>query len=346
MKLPIAKDPANVSISANIPGVAISMENGSKILNHLENDHVIVNNLLESGKLNLAYNINETLRGEEFGVDKWVSLHRIPTPQELYEKDPHIANWIGKLFCILERLRIHYWRPFTGYRGAIIYDYNKDTHMMFGSNRFWNAGTPLLPSIRTPCVPIFSVNGTIGKKWDNTTPSTRTRIDYYLNQTYTKDVTSYNIIGNISGKNQEKRAVIGNHYDSWWGQCSGDSAASNGILLGIAKYIIDNGLTPKYNINFIAFAGEEYGFRGSHFHSRYYRYDDIPYMFSLDQLAYDQSNPPVELELWPSTTDVKKVVWEITNQSNYENRTGHKVELMDIKRPAPSDETGMDLCDG
>ena len=99
------------------------------------------------------------------------------------------------------------------------------------------------------------------------------------------------------------------------------------------------------NIDFIAFGGEEYGFRGSYFHSLSNLNQDIPFMFSLDQLAYDQPTPNVYLDLWPNNNFVKENIKQVIEQSHYVERTGHKInwEFIENGKVCPSDTHPFNL---
>lgn len=275
---------------------------------------------------------------------KWVSLHRCPSIEKLMEEGKVYNQWFAENILKTYVYRF-FWFKNQGYRGGIFCDLNNNSYYMTMSQRRWRLDTPYKRVIPNIPVPIFSVNGSIGKKLGEVEGCNYSKIDYYINQSYRKNIESYNVIGTIPGEDHTKTVIIGNHYDSWWGQCSGDSAASNGILLGIAKYILDNNLTPKYDIDFISFAGEEYGFRGSYYHSLSNEEKEIPFMLSLDQLAYDQSSPDVFLDLWPNNKYVEKTMREIIKQSNYENRTGHELnwEFIEKKDVCPSDTHPFNL---
>ena len=42
-----------------------------------------------------------------------------------------------------------------------------------------------------------------------------------------------------------------------------DDAAAVGVVWGVAKYIVDNDITPYYTLKFMAFGGEEFNTRGT-----------------------------------------------------------------------------------
>ena len=81
------------------------------------------------------------------------------------------------------------------------------------------------------------------------------------------DVESYNVIGKLEGRSPSKVDIICAHYDCWWNQGAIDEAAETALVLGIAKYMKkleeEKGIKPEHTVKFIAFAGEEFGYRGS-----------------------------------------------------------------------------------
>ena len=75
---------------------------------------------------------------------------------------------------------------------------------------------------------------------------------------------SCNVIGQINGTNSsDKVNIVCAHYDCWWNQGAIDEALETALVLGIAGYMKENNITPIYDTKFIAFAGEELGFRGA-----------------------------------------------------------------------------------
>ena len=116
--------------------------------------------------------------------------------------------------------------------------------------------------------PGFSINGSIGRKIEeylsNESCEVKARIYSEWHYDYVK---SYNVIGELPGRNSSKVDIICAHYDCWWNQGTIDEAAETALVLGIAKYMKkleeEKGIKPEHTVKFIAFAGEEFGFRGS-----------------------------------------------------------------------------------
>ena len=148
-------------------------------------------------------------------------------------------------------------------------------------------------------VPIIYINGSntnggnkINKSRDDYT------MDFQLTQSWDEEVDSYNVIGEIPGLDNTKTVIVSSLYDCWWNQGTADSATGMSIVLGIAKYLKQIGITPKYKIKFIAFSGEEYGLRGAKYYNALHdgqtlgqnreTKENITYMLDLNQLGFNQ----------------------------------------------------------
>ncbi|MCD6542471.1 MAG: right-handed parallel beta-helix repeat-containing protein [Thermoplasmata archaeon] len=111
-----------------------------------------------------------------------------------------------------------------------------------------------------------------GSKWERieenlSKESCNVTVDIYSKWHY-DNVVSHNIIGKLEGRDPSNVVdIICAHYDCWWNQGTIDEAAETALVLGIAKYMKkleeEKGIKPEHTVKFIAFAGEEYGFRGS-----------------------------------------------------------------------------------
>ncbi|GGH31499.1 M28 family peptidase [Paenibacillus segetis] len=73
-----------------------------------------------------------------------------------------------------------------------------------------------------------------------------------------KDVKSYNIFGEIPGKDKDSIILLSAHYDAYFDGFQDDSSAI-GLLAGVAKGLIDSGFQPEKTIVFVAQAAEEWG---------------------------------------------------------------------------------------
>lgn len=163
-------------------------------------------------------------------------------------------------------------------KAFIVYDCWDNTYFMYPSfgDEFYGLGSWTKPG--------FSINGSEGKS-----------IQDYVNESDRYDVTadmkshwyydwnreSYNVIGEIPGSSSDKVNIVCAHYDCWWNQGTIDEAAETALVLGIAKYMKENNIQPRYDTKFIAFAGEEHGYRGSKDYIKKH-YDDEDYSWIIN----------------------------------------------------------------
>ncbi len=70
--------------------------------------------------------------------------------------------------------------------------------------------------------------------------------------------SSSNVIGYIPGKNNDRMILLGGHMDGYFHSYQ-DDLLGVGIILGIAKAMIESGYQPKHTLAFIAHGSEEYG---------------------------------------------------------------------------------------
>ncbi|MEZ5757850.1 MAG: M20/M25/M40 family metallo-hydrolase [Emcibacteraceae bacterium] len=79
-------------------------------------------------------------------------------------------------------------------------------------------------------------------------------------------VTTYNVIGEITGtEDPEKAVLISGHLDSW-DLATGalDDGTGVSIVMSAGKHIIDGGVKPKRSIRVVLWAAEEEGLLGAH----------------------------------------------------------------------------------
>ena len=219
-------------------------------------------------------------------------------------------------------------------KGLIKYDFNNNTYNMQSS--IFNS------------LPIIYINGSTGKPINASIEDYN--ISFWLDQTHNDNVESYNVIGQINGTDSEKTVIIDCLYDSWWNQGTADSAIGMAIVLGIAKYFNDTNITPKYNVKFIGFGGEEAGIRGAYYYEAKHPNENVVAVLDLNQLGFNQTGPispnlnliynrgsniiPIQNSI------LKKGLTKITDFTHYEDRMGYNTGLV-LKRvnesPIPSD---------
>jgi hypothetical protein len=246
-------------------------------------------------------------------VEDYVLLISTPDPRE-NRTPPNITNSLNiiseqnfiddaKVFLnkIIDLYRYHH------YKGAIVYDINDDEHNM------WHSQSN---------VPKLGINGTIGLMINNSVNDYT--VDFFVNQRLNKSVESYNVIGQINGTNPNKIVIVDSLYDSWWCQGTGDSAIGMSIVMGIAKYFVENNIKPRYTIKFIGFGGEEYGYRGAKYYEVAHKSEDIIYVIDLNQLGFSQEEEiEMTLEVAANKELHKNNLMKIVNRTDYKKMAGN-----------------------
>ncbi|HEC77339.1 MAG TPA: M20/M25/M40 family metallo-hydrolase [Thermoplasmatales archaeon] len=346
---------------------------GSSVVrvNQNESNLTIILNLLKNGTILMVNNAfhNETLTFEL--LDKKIVLPNYPymilvglnnstNPWTTVGWDIYLRSALAWFFNIFRNQTC---------RGFILYDYHNDTHFMGFTTRDWKGYSLSLnilpPRVRerlprisrtTPMLPVFSVNGTIGRLLEKYYKNETCNITgSYINQRYVQEnwwtrtpgVEAYNVVGKINSKKKSNKIVIiSNRYDGWWGETPGDSGAGGAIVLAIAKYFKDNNIKPKRNIVFLFTTGEEYGMRGAWHYYHSHRRDNIIRWIGADQLGFNQVNTTLTLYVRDKTT--RKIVWAIVNDTNYtaRNHNLYNIDVDDTYNGGGSEDTVWRLkCD-
>lgn len=76
--------------------------------------------------------------------------------------------------------------------------------------------------------------------------------------------TSYNVVGTLKGRSSEQQIIVSGHYDIYFNGFQDDSCAI-GLVLAMAKAMVDAGYQPENDILFIAHGSEEWGASGTQF---------------------------------------------------------------------------------
>jgi hypothetical protein len=228
-------------------------------------------------------------------------------------------------------LNLWIWGHCRKCKGAIMINSDEHTHNMMHTVRGWKwfAKETILPgpySNRFP-LPIFSVNGSMLDDIQNAIT-----VDGFITQEYEKQtednpvgVISHNVVAyrNITQSPNNAIAVLSNRMDSWWGECPGDAGTSGAILLGIAKYMEDNDITPKYDLTFLFTTGEEYGLRGAQHYVDSHPEDEYNYKYwiGFEQLGFNYPRGEEHnLNMLSYNADLLPILSEIQKQTNYEAR--------------------------
>ena len=273
--------------SSTFSGETTSIESIGEL--NLENGMYPKGNLLEDKSISSMSNeIDHELNALESNSNNDFHIYLIEN-EKLFEHTYSFGRFVKFLFALTIA------NPLDDYPKAdafILADVNDDMH--FDSN------AQLI-------IPGMVINGSLGKiiKSNIINNGEGTVTAYFkVKTTYFKDVLSWNVVGTINGT-VEDIVIIGSHYDTMWGPCAADDAGSNSVVWGVAKYYADNDIVPYYTLKFIAWAGEEFGCRGSRSYINKYRcQENWRYVITLGALG------------WKNHSDVPKIdtklnVWKI-----------------------------------
>jgi hypothetical protein len=194
---------------------------------------------------------------------------------------------------------------FKNCQGVIVYDFTNDTH---------NAGHNTNGKTSARII----INGTDGRKILNDYKNYK--VDFYIKEMYNNSIESYNVIGLLEGIDKNKTVIVDCLYDSVWSQGTGDAAIGMGIVMGVAKYFSEQNKTPKCNIKFIGFGGEEAGLLGAKYYEDVHKEENITHIIDLNQVCSSQKNPPLTLNVVFNKLNFMREIWPIVEESNYSQR--------------------------
>ena len=214
-------------------------------------------------------------------------------------------------------------------KGFILMDCHDDTIFMMGSGtstsyllqRFEEAG--------------ISINGSSGKWIKKYLHDSNYVVKADLCSEWEwEKVESYNLIGEIPGKS-DKIAIINAFYDGWWNQATSDVATSVGAILGLAKYIKDNGIVPELTLKFIFWGSHEWFFHGAKHYIKTHeikkygtRYasdnvdkEDILYVISPGNFGFNYTNDMQFNVGHPRDKDLQAFMQNVASGLQYTKRT-------------------------
>ena len=199
-------------------------------------------------------------------------------------------------------------------KGIMKYNFNNSTYNMQGM-----AGE---------AVNTLFINGSTGNPIEGNLSNYT--VSFWINQSWNDTIDSYNVIGQINGTDQSKTVILSCLYDSWYNQGTVDSGIGCAIVMGIAKYMQENKIKPKYNLKFILFSGEEPGCRGAYYYEEKHKDEKVPIIIDLNQLGMDQvpltlnvyiNNQGILYNQGPIKYQIKQnILQTITNFTQYEER--------------------------
>lgn len=126
------------------------------------------------------------------------------------------------------------------------------------------------------------------------------------------DGEAYNYYGKIVGKDPESYILLSGHYDSYFAGFQDDNAAI-GLMMGIAKGMIDSGYQPEKTIIFNAIAAEEWGVSNTRYDWSTGAYNQI-FKIHPEWVGKTFANMNFELPAFEHTTqDEIRSVYELNN---------------------------------
>jgi hypothetical protein len=311
------------------------------------------------GKLETYYGFNFSRFNETNASDlPWIDEDPECTPNCLYIKENPGFNPDRKL-RFWERLRKRI------SNGSIVPYSNLVTHLSYGVDIIQKIGWFLFRPYckgeilfdRDPdcydmnlqkyiALPTIYINGTLGQQIMDSVESSSQRdefqVDFWVNQSWNDSVDSYNVIGEINGSDTSKTVIISFLYDSWWCQGTADSAIGMSIALTIADYFKKYNITPKYNLKFIAFGGEEYGFLGAYSYEANHPEENIIAVIDINQVGFTQLPPDPRLTflIFVNNDWYWDRVNAVAEESDYVGRTDNIADFTTYYYPygAPSND--------
>ena len=109
-------------------------------------------------------------------------------------------------------------------------------------------------------------------------------VKLYMEATNHEDAISYNVIGDIRGReNPEEIVLIGGHLDSWdVGTCAQDDGAGVALSLGAAQLILKQDLHPRRTVRVVHFTCEEMGGHGGRAYLEAHRFELDNHILALE----------------------------------------------------------------
>jgi len=258
------------------------------------------------------------------GHDQWNDPNGVLPVVDLLKPymDPlkfYIVFHSASLFNILRETAAWY-LMYPHCKALLLQDFHSDCHDFV-----------LLPK-NGNSLPVIFITGNDGYQMrENLTGST---LDFTLTQHLNTSVISYNVIGELIGRDPTKSVIVSCLYDGWWNQATGDSAIGMAMVLGIAKYFVQANITPQYTLKFIAFGGEEYSGLGAEFYVATHKNESIVAVIDLNQVGFTQVTPRLTLDFVANKASYLKQVWDVVQRTDYRERTRNVTDVKPIWWPS------------
>lgn len=173
----------------------------------------------------------------------------------------------------------------AGAVGALIF--NNTTGAMTGSLGDNPPNMPIIGMSKENAMKIIS-------KIENGETVELTKDNFDIDIEYQKSGESYNVIGTLKASKNHKKAktiVLGAHFDSVSSPGASDNASGTAVIVEVARLLSKPDIRKNlnYNIEFVAFGGEELGLLGSKEYVEELKEDnrvkDIEAMINLDMVG-------------------------------------------------------------
>ncbi|QFG01242.1 peptidase [Psychrobacillus glaciei] len=175
--------------------------------------------------------------------------------------------------------------------------------------------------------PAFSMSQTDVKSLKKALEASKNKlkVKFDAKSTVKMDGKSFNYYGKIIGKDPESYIILSAHYDSYFSGFEDDNAAI-GLLMGVAKGLVDSGYQPEKTIIFNALAAEEWGVSNSRYDWSTGAYNQI-FKVHPEWVGKAFANMNFELPAYEHTTqDEIRSVYEL---NNYLTKFAKKVPSID-----------------
>ena len=163
--------------------------------------------------------------------------------------------------------------------------------------------------------PAFSMSQTDGNNLKKALEASETgsiKVKFDAKSTVEMDGKSYNYYGKIVGKDPESYIILSAHYDSYFTGFQDDNAAI-GLMMGVAKGLVDSGYQPEKTIIFNALAAEEWGVSNSRYDWSTGAYNQI-FKIHPEWVGKAFANMNFELPAYEHTTqDEIRATYELDN---------------------------------
>jgi Peptidase family M28 len=117
----------------------------------------------------------------------------------------------------------------------------------------------------TLCAPLVIINKRSSAKLTDALDAGRVKATVTLKAQNLLDSTAYQAIGQITGSVYPDRAIVFTaHQDAWFTSAADDSVAV-GMVMALAKAVMESGYQPKYTWIFAPVTGEEYGLADAYY---------------------------------------------------------------------------------